>query len=195
MHYIARAKAAAVAVALLAAVCSGCGDNGDDEEPTPPVLPPVPTVTETTPTSTATPTTTVPGTPAPAGQATVSVRSSRLGQILVDGEGRTLYLFEADTSNKSTCNDACARAWPPLITTGEPKAGKGVKADLLGTTTRDDGKTEVTYNGHPLYYYEGDEKPGDTTGQDLDQFGAKWFVLNADGNKVEGKGTGEDGGY
>ncbi|MGP3984876.1 COG4315 family predicted lipoprotein [Streptomyces sp. KR80] len=181
MHHTVKATFVAVTVALLAAVCTGCGD---DEETTPPA---VPSPTEKTPT----PTTTAPGTRAPAGQATVAVRSSNLGQVLVDGEGRTLYLFEADTSEKSTCNDACARAWPPLTTSGEPKAGEGVKADLLGMTTRDDGTTEVTYNGHPLYYYQGDEKPGDTTGQELDQFGAEWFVLNADGNKVEGDGEGE----
>ncbi|MER5215707.1 hypothetical protein ABT063_35585 [Streptomyces sp. NPDC002838] len=125
----------------------------------------------------------------------MAVRSSELGRILVDGEGRTLYLFEADTSEKSTCNDACAQAWPPLTTSGPPKAGEGVKADLLGTTTRDDGSTEVTYNGHPLYYFQGDRKPGDTTGQGLDQFGAEWYVLNADGNKVEDEGAGENDPY
>ncbi|MEV8310860.1 hypothetical protein AB0P36_26780 [Streptomyces flavidovirens] len=121
------------------------------------------------------------------------MRSSRLGQILVDGEGRNLYVFEADTSAKSTCNDACAQAWPPLITSGAAKAGEGVKTGLLGTTTRDDRGTQVTYNGHPLYYYEADEKPGETTGQGLDQFGAEWFVLNSEGNKVE-RGR-ENGGY
>lgn len=189
MRHITKATTTAIAVAVLAALCSSCGD---DEETTPPA---VPTETETTATRTATPTTSAPGTRAPAGPATVAVRSSKLGQILVDGQGRTLYLFEADTSDKSTCNDACARAWPPLTTSGEPKAGEGVTADLLGTTTRDDGSAEVTYNGHPLYYFDGDEKPGDTTGQDLDQFGAEWYVLNADGNKIEGEGTDEDDGY
>lgn len=191
MHHIAKARTTAVVVALLAVVCNGCGD--DDEGPERTVPPAVPTPTVPTPT----PTTTAPGTGTPTGPATVSLRSSGLGRILVDDKGRTLYLFEADTSSESTCNDACARAWPPLATSGEPKAGEGVKGDLLGTTTRDDGNTQVTYNDHPLYYYQDDDKPGDTTGQGLDDFGAKWYVLNADGNKVEGGGEGEDrdGGY
>ncbi|MGC9539797.1 COG4315 family predicted lipoprotein [Streptomyces sp. UG1] len=181
MHHIAKPWVTAVAVALLAVVCNGCGDDDGGPEAT---LPPaVPT------------TTTAPGTGTPTGPATVSLRSSGLGRILVDDKGRTLYLFEADTSSESTCNDACARAWPPLTTSGEPKAEEGVKGDLLATTTRDDGDIQVTYNGHPLYYYQDDEKPGDTTGQGLDDFGAEWYVLNADGNKVEGEGEDRDGGY
>ena len=115
----------------------------------------------------------------------VNVRSSGLGKILVDSKGRSLYLFEKDTGTKSTCSGACASAWPPLTTTGKPKAGSGVTASLLGTTTRSDGKTEVTYNGHPLYYYAGDQKAGDTNGQNLDQFGAEWYVLSPAGKKVE----------
>ncbi|MBT2490725.1 hypothetical protein J7E96_19835 [Streptomyces sp. ISL-96] len=178
MKHTSKARTAAITVALIAAVCSGCGD--DDEEPVPPAFVP------TTPTST--------GTASPGGAATVAARSSKLGRILVDGKGRTLYLFEADKSEKSTCSGACAQAWPPLTTSGKPKTAQGVKPDLIGTSPRDDGSTGVTYNGHPLYYYQGDKKPGDTNGQELDQFGAEWYVLNADGNKVEGKGTGEDGG-
>ncbi|GAA0654483.1 hypothetical protein GCM10010193_00810 [Kitasatospora atroaurantiaca] len=112
--------------------------------------------------------------------------AGKLGPILVDSKGRTLYLFQADTSTTSTCNDACAAAWPPLTTTGAPVAGTGADAGLLGTTKRADGSTEVVYKGHPLYYYVGDAKPGDTNGQELNQFGAEWYVLNAAGDKVEG---------
>ena len=90
------------------------------------------------------------------GAATVAVASSLLGRILVDGGGRTLYLFEKDTSGTSTCDGACAAIWPPLTTKGGPVAGDGAVAAKLGTTERTDGKTEVTYNGHPLYYYAGD---------------------------------------
>jgi predicted lipoprotein with Yx(FWY)xxD motif len=115
---------------------------------------------------------------------TVHVRSASLGKILVDSQGRTLYLFEKDTGSKSTCSGACASAWPPFRTSGTPKAGSGVTASLLGTTTRSDGNDEVTYNGHPLYYYAGDQKAGDTKGQDLNQFGAPWYVLSPAGNKI-----------
>jgi predicted lipoprotein with Yx(FWY)xxD motif len=115
---------------------------------------------------------------------TVNVRGTSLGKVLVDSRGRTLYLFEKDTGSKSTCSGACASAWPPLRTSGTPKAGSGVTASLLGTTTRSDGNDEVTYNGHPLYYYAGDQKAGDTNGQDLNQFGASWYVLSPAGNKI-----------
>jgi predicted lipoprotein with Yx(FWY)xxD motif len=115
---------------------------------------------------------------------TVNVRSTSLGKILVDSQGRTLYLFEKDTGPKSTCFGACASAWPPFRTTGKPKAGAGVTASLLGTTTRSDGNDEVTYSGHPLYYYAGDQKAGDTNGQDLNQFGAPWYVLSPAGKKI-----------
>jgi predicted lipoprotein with Yx(FWY)xxD motif len=116
--------------------------------------------------------------------ATVNVRSVSLGKILVDSRGRSLYLFEKDTGSKSTCSGACASAWPPFRTNGTPKAGSGVTASLLGTTTRSDGNDEVTYNGHPLYYYAGDQKAGDTNGQDLNQFGAPWYVVSPAGNKI-----------
>jgi len=115
----------------------------------------------------------------------ISVAGSPLGQMLVDGSGRTLYLFEADKSTMSTCNDACAQAWPPLVTTGNPTAGAGANAAALGTTQRADGSTQVTYSGHPLYHYIADQKPGDTFGQGLNQFGAKWYVLSPAGNKID----------
>jgi predicted lipoprotein with Yx(FWY)xxD motif len=119
------------------------------------------------------------------GGASVALASSQLGKILVDGAGRTLYLFQADKGMASTCNGACAGAWPPLTTAGKPIAGSGVSASKLGTTKRSDGTTEVTYNGHPLYTYFGDSAPGQTTGQGSTAFGAEWNVLSAAGNKVE----------
>jgi predicted lipoprotein with Yx(FWY)xxD motif len=117
--------------------------------------------------------------------ATVDVRKSDLGTMLTDSSGRTLYLFEKDKGDSSTCNGSCASAWPPLTTTGTPKAGAGVKASALGTTKRQDGTSEVTYNGHPLYYYVGDSGAGMTNGQGLDQFGAEWYVLAPSGNKID----------
>jgi predicted lipoprotein with Yx(FWY)xxD motif len=125
---------------------------------------------------------------APSAQSTgavVAVATSPLGQLLVDSAGRTLYLFEADTNGSSTCDGPCAQAWPPLLTTGAPTAGTGANAANLGTTTRKDGTTEVTFGGHPLYYYAGDTKAGDTTGQGLNQFGAKWYVLAPSGDKID----------
>jgi predicted lipoprotein with Yx(FWY)xxD motif len=116
--------------------------------------------------------------------ATVSVANTGLGSILVDSQGRTLYLFQQDTGTKSTCSGACATAWPPLRVSGKPTAGSGVKASLLGTTPRSDGKPEVTYNGHPLYLYQGDSKAGDTTGQGINGFGAPWYVLSASGSAI-----------
>jgi predicted lipoprotein with Yx(FWY)xxD motif len=123
------------------------------------------------------------------GGATVAVKGSTLGAILVDGKGRTLYLFEKDQGTTSSCYGACAGGWPPYTTNGAPRAGAGVSASLLGTTTRTDGKTEVTYHGHPLYYFAGDRKPGDSNGEGLKAFGAEWYVLSAAGNKVEKEGS------
>ncbi|MEV7404119.1 hypothetical protein AB0N93_27485 [Streptomyces sp. NPDC091267] len=115
---------------------------------------------------------------------TVASASTPLGTVLVDGDGRTLYLWEADSSGKSACNGDCAKAWPPLTVSGKPVAGKGVQAGLLGTTTRADGSKEVTYNGHPLYHYAGDTSAGDTNGQGSNGFGAAWYVVGPTGNKI-----------
>ena len=140
-------------------------------------------------TASAAPPKTANGRPATVGVANVG----SLGAILVDSKARTVYLFEKDTGPKSTCSGACATEWPPVTTSGKPSAGSGVTASMLGTTTRSDGKTQVTYNGHPLYLFEADQKPGDATGQNVDAFGAKWYVLSATGDKVTAKGSG--GGY
>jgi predicted lipoprotein with Yx(FWY)xxD motif len=116
-----------------------------------------------------------------------SVRAahSKLGTILVDGQGRTLYLFEKDKGPASTCTGACASIWPPLTSMSKAVAGGGLSAAKLGATKRSDGKTEVTYAGHPLYTYVGDAKSGDTHGQGLDQFGAEWYVLTPRGSKID----------
>jgi predicted lipoprotein with Yx(FWY)xxD motif len=116
--------------------------------------------------------------------ATVAVSRSKLGNILVDGSGRTLYLFEKDKGTTSSCNGACASGWPPYSTTGAPQAGSGASSSLLGTTARTDGTTQVAYHGHPLYYFAGDSKPGDANGEALAAFGAKWYALNPNGDKV-----------
>jgi len=110
------------------------------------------------------------------------VQNDTLSSFLVDDKGMTLYLFTKDTPNTTVCYDKCATAWPPLLTTGNPVAGDGVDASRLGTTTRKDGTTQVTYNTWPLYYYEKDKAPGDVVGQDV---GGVWFVVSAEGEKVE----------
>ena len=124
--------------------------------------------------------------PSPAsGTATVAVATnSKLGPILVDGAGRTLYLFAADTGTTSTCYSSCAHYWPPLLTDGAPQAGTGADASLLSTTKRTDGTTEVTYGGHPLYYVVTDHNPGDATGQAVNNFGALWFAVGPGGKQI-----------
>jgi predicted lipoprotein with Yx(FWY)xxD motif len=125
---------------------------------------------------------------APSGPATVATASGELGEHLVGPNGHTLYLFEKDTGSTSTCSSACARDWPPLLTEGAPMASGGVQAGMLGTTTRDDGTTQVTYGGHPMYSFAEDEAPGDTLGQDVDAFGAEWYVVAPTGEAIEGEG-------
>ena len=115
----------------------------------------------------------------------MSTETGELGTYLADADGRTLYLFEKDTGTTSTCSGACASAWPPLLTTGAPSVAGAAKADLIGTTMRDDGTVQVIYAGHPLYYYAGDGAPGDTEGQDVEAFGAEWYALGPSGQAIE----------
>jgi len=115
----------------------------------------------------------------------VDLGTTKAGKVLVGPNGRSVYLFEKDTSAKSECSGPCAKAWPPLTTTGNPSAGTGVTAGMLGTTKRADGTLQVTYNGHPLYYFQGDKKAGTIAGQGLAAFGAEWYTVGASGTKVE----------
>jgi predicted lipoprotein with Yx(FWY)xxD motif len=120
-----------------------------------------------------------------AADSAIRVRTTSLGKVLVDAKGRTLYLFEADKPNKSNCSGACLSIWPPLTSAAKPNATGGALAAKIGTISASGGKRLVTYSGHPLYYYVGDQKPGDTKGQGLNQFGAKWYVLAPSGNKID----------
>jgi predicted lipoprotein with Yx(FWY)xxD motif len=148
---------APVAVALAVA---GCGGGGGDNNKTP-------------------------AKPAAASGATLRVAGIEPGKALVDDQGRTLYLFEADKGDESTCNGACASIWPPETATGKATVGAGLAAAKVGTTKRSDGSAQLTYNGHPLYRYAADSKPGDANGQGLNQFGGPWYVLNASGAKID----------
>jgi predicted lipoprotein with Yx(FWY)xxD motif len=159
----------ATAVALVALVAAGCGDDDSgSSNPTPPKT-------------------------ASGNTATVGLAKTGLGSVLVDAQGRTLYLFAADKGTTSECSGACASAWPPLRDSSKPTVGTGLKASLVGTTKRSDGQPEVTYGGHPLYTYTGDSSPGDTNGQGLTAFGGAWFAVTASGAQASG-GTASTGG-
>lgn len=108
-----------------------------------------------------------------------------LGEILVDSEGLTLYDFHKDKGTTSSCYGACAAAWPPLLTEGDPQAQGAADRGMLGTTERKDGTVQVTYAGHPLYTYAGDKQPGEANGNDVDQFGAEWYALQPNGKEPE----------
>jgi len=124
------------------------------------------------------------GTSNRASASTIAVASSNLGKVLVDAQGRTLYLFGADRGTKSACSDACAQNWPPLVASGTPTVGNGAGTSLVGTTARADGAQQVIYNGHPLYLFAGDQKAGDTNGQGVNAFGGSWYALTGTGDQV-----------
>lgn len=164
----------AAAAALIALTAAGCG--GDDDGATAASAPP----------------TTASGQAATVGTAT----EGDLGTILVDSNGRTLYLFEKDSGTTSACSGACASDWPPLRANGKPTVGSGVDAALVGTTTRSDGKPQVTYNGHPLYLYFADQAAGDTNGQGSTAFGGGWYALTQAGDQVSDQASSSgSGGY
>jgi predicted lipoprotein with Yx(FWY)xxD motif len=120
------------------------------------------------------------------GPATVKLMSAKQGQVLVDAQGHSLYLFEKDERGDSYCNGACAAVWPPFETGSTPHAAGGVNASALGRIKRDDGDMQVTYDGHPLYYYAADAStPGKTKGEEVEQFGAEWYLVNAQGKPAE----------
>jgi predicted lipoprotein with Yx(FWY)xxD motif len=155
--------AGAVAVPLTALAVSGCGGGGGGSA------------------SAAHPAKAKPAT-APA---MVKVANSGLGsKILVDSQGRTLYMFSKDSGTSSSCTGACAVAWPPVAANGKPTVGPGANASLLGTTTRSDGTSQVTYNGHPLYRFVKDTAPDQTHGEGLTAFGVSWFAVSPAGKRV-----------
>ena len=162
---------------LLLAACSDDNGSGGASGTTGPSSP---TETETSP---------PPASESPSsgggGETEVEAEDSPLGTILVDQKGNTLYVFLQDTGDTSTCTGDCAATWPALIAKGEVKAGGGggVDESLLGTSARDDGTMQVTYNGHPLYYFSGDQAPGDTNGQGI---GDIWFVVSPAGDAIKG---------
>jgi len=117
--------------------------------------------------------------------AVVSTAKTTLGRIIVNSNGRTLYLFEKDRNGKSACSRQCAVFWPPLITNGKPAVTGGARASLIGTTKRADGRLQVTYNRHPLYTFVKDKKAGQTNGEGVNAFGAGWDAMSPAGAKIE----------
>jgi predicted lipoprotein with Yx(FWY)xxD motif len=126
-------------------------------------------------------------------KAAVHVSKTDLGKTLVDSQGRTVYLFTADSGTASMCTGACATAWPPVTATGTPRVGKGAKASLIGTTTRADGSEQVTYKGHPLYRFAKDRKAGDTNGEGISAFGGSWFGLSPSGKRLSADASSSSG--
>jgi predicted lipoprotein with Yx(FWY)xxD motif len=133
-------------------------------------------------------------------RASMTVRTTALGKVLADQRGRTLYLFEKDKRGMSACSGSCVSFWPPLLTNGKPRVATGIKRSLLGTIRRSDGRTQVTYGGHPLYRFSLDTRAGQTKGEGLDDFGAHWYAVSPAGAKVvkkastAGSGSGSGGG-
>jgi len=119
-------------------------------------------------------------------RSTLTAGPSSFGRILFDGRGYALYGFTRDPRRRSACTGSCAKAWPPYLVTSRAraKAGSGVKSQLIGTTTRADGKLQVTYAGHPLYYYVGDRRPRQVLCQDVSEFGGVWLVVRTNGTFV-----------
>jgi predicted lipoprotein with Yx(FWY)xxD motif len=116
--------------------------------------------------------------------ATISLRTTNLGRILVNSRGRTLYLFAKDRNGKSSCSGQCATYWPPLLARGKSTAGPGVKRSLIHTTRRSDGRLQLTYNRHPLYTFSLDKSAGQTNGQRMSAFGARWYAVSSAGRAV-----------
>jgi predicted lipoprotein with Yx(FWY)xxD motif len=133
-------------------------------------------------------------TAAPARGPVVSTATTGLGRTLVNAQGRTLYLFQRDKQGRSTCSGACATNWPPLIATAKPVAGSEVKASLIGTTKRADGRLQVTYNHHPLYLFIKDAKKGQTSGEGIDAFGANWYAISPAGTALKKASSSSSGG-
>jgi predicted lipoprotein with Yx(FWY)xxD motif len=153
------------AAALIAAACSSGGSSGNGGAP--------PATTSSSPA---------------AAHTVVTTKAGSAGTFLTDGSGRALYLWVADSSNKSACSGACASAWPPLTGTAAPSVTGGAKVADLGMITRSDGTKQVTYASHPLYYYVGDTGPGQTNGQGSDGFGAKWWLVAPSGAQITSGG-------
>jgi predicted lipoprotein with Yx(FWY)xxD motif len=160
----------AAAGALALAGCGGDDDDSGDETTAPAAAAPTTTATQTAQQAAATGT-------------TIKTSNSQYGQVLFGGDDRAIYYFDKEKGSTSECYGACAEAWPPVLTEGAPQPGQGAQAGLLGTTERDDGTTQVTYDGHPLYYYVDDPK-GEVLCHNVNEFGGLWLAVQGNGQPV-----------
>jgi predicted lipoprotein with Yx(FWY)xxD motif len=177
MHTIPRTLFLGTLLTILLAACSSGGTT-----PSPSAAAPSEAPASEAPASEA-PASEAPASAAAGGAVTVMVADSALGQILVDGEGRTLYMFKPDTAGESTCYDECESNWPPLTVTGDITVGEGLDAALFTTVDRTDGSKQVKAGAWPLYFFKNDAAPGDTNGQDQ---GDVWYVVSPTGEPIEG---------
>ncbi len=171
--------AIAAACTTLVFGVAACGDDESSNAAAPAATAATTATAETTATGPSEPATTA----RRRGKA-IKVMNSRYGRMLFDAKGRAIYLFTREKGSKSRCYGQCAVAWPPVYTRGKPRARAGIDADLLGTTSRRGGRRQVTYKGHPLYYYITDTKPGQITCQDITEFGGTWLVVDPAGNAI-----------
>ena len=185
-----RTRSALLALPLALVTLAACGSDSKTAttnapsasvaDTAAPATPPAGSAAPDTAASDSTPAATAGGTGAAAG--TVNLADSALGSILVDGDGRTLYLFMNDTPTAPACTGGCLAKWPPLVAAGTTTPGAGLSAEDFGTVTAGDGSTQVTFYGHPLYYFAADANPGDTNGQGV---GGVWYVVDGEGNAVK----------
>ena len=166
--------AAPLAVALLAAAACSSGSSSSSGSAS----------NSTSPSTTAPASSASGSASGSASSIVITTKTSSGGSFLTNSAGRAVYLFMADSSDKSTCSGACASAWPPVVATGQPTAAGGAQSSDLGTITRSDGTKQVTYDGHPLYYFVGDTGPGTDKGQGVDGFGAKWWLVAPSGSSI-----------
>lgn len=174
---------ATVAIAASLALAA-CGDDDDDGQPPEPDVAAAESEQDADAPADTDPAAGEPG--KPAAETTgieIKVGPSEYGEMLFDADNQAIYLFDKETTSESECYGACAAAWPPVLTDGEPVAAGGANGSLLGTTERDDGSTQVTYDGQPLYYYA-HEDPGQVLCHDVSEFGGVWLVLGADGQAL-----------
>ncbi len=175
-----RVLGAGALAGVMGLVAAGCGSAAGDRPPAPRPTPPDSAERQVARPAAAR----VASVSSSRSGATVKVRQTQYGNVLVDRNGRAVYLFTRDRTRLSQCYGACAARWPPLLTAGKPVAGSDAQASLLGRTGRRDGSTQVTYRGHPLYYYVGDRLPGQVLCQDVEEFGGRWYVVTRRGSAV-----------
>jgi predicted lipoprotein with Yx(FWY)xxD motif len=176
-----RQGVAILAAAALALVIAACGSSSKKTSSSSASTSPAPAATSTQASQS--------GKGYGASGVKVSLRKVSFGTVLVGPNSHTVYLFKKDKGTTSQCNGKCAVVWAPLTTSGQPQAGSGLKASLLATSKRKDGTMQVTYGGHPLYYYDDDKRPGMTEGEGKKEFGAEWYAVGSDGKEVSKSGS------